>query len=109
MELYTQQRISDRIIRITMPGRVYSYLACGTKRAALIDTGCGIAGLRDYVASLTALPMTVLMTHGHFDHAGGVGEFDEVYLASEDMELCALHNSPYVPACSGAIRTSGRK
>lgn len=93
MELYTQQRISDRIIRITMPGRVYSYLAYGTKRAALIDTGCGIAGLRDYVASLTALPLTVIVTHGHFDHAGGVGEFNEVYLPPEDMELCTLHNS----------------
>ena len=96
MDLFTHLKISDTITRITVPGSVYVYLVCGTQRAALIDTGCGVAGLRDYVASLTDLPLTVVLTHGHFDHAGGVGEFEEAFLSPQDMELAARQNSDTV-------------
>ena len=37
--------------------------------------------------SLTNLPVLVVNTHGHPDHAGGNGGFDEVYLHPADEPL----------------------
>jgi glyoxylase-like metal-dependent hydrolase (beta-lactamase superfamily II) len=46
------------------------YLVTGTKWAAVIDTLAGDVPLYDKVKELTALPIEVLITHGHGDHAG---------------------------------------
>jgi len=56
----------------------HCYLLAGRERAALIDTGLGVAPIRPVVEELTALPVTVLLTHAHWDHMGGAGEFGEV-------------------------------
>ena len=48
------------------------YLAVGDKKAALIDTGCGIGNVLDEVREITDLPVEVLLTHGHLDHCGGM-------------------------------------
>lgn len=63
------------------------YLLTGTKRALLIDTGCGICNLQQTVKSLTDKPLQVALTHGHFDHCGGMGCFEKVYLNEKDWEL----------------------
>lgn len=63
------------------------WLVQGSKRAALIDTGCGAKGLRKLVESLTDLPVQVLLTHGHRDHIGGVGQFGTVWLHPADLPL----------------------
>lgn len=47
------------------------YLVVGTERAVLIDTGTGIGKLEEVVAELTDLPVEVINTHEHYDHAGG--------------------------------------
>ena len=70
--------ITDGVWQITEPGHVCSWLVAGSRRAALIDTGCGIAPIRPVVESLTALPVTVVNTHHHFDHVGGNAEFDDI-------------------------------
>jgi glyoxylase-like metal-dependent hydrolase (beta-lactamase superfamily II) len=59
-------------------------LLIGTKRAAVIDTGLGLADLRKYVEQFTDLPIIVLNTHGHLDHVGANQLFDMAYLAKED-------------------------
>jgi glyoxylase-like metal-dependent hydrolase (beta-lactamase superfamily II) len=56
---------------------VHSYLFVGTKRAALIDTGTGIADIRSVVRTLVDLPILVITTHVHWDHIGGHGLFDD--------------------------------
>lgn len=63
------------------------WLVAGTERAALIDTGCGGKGLRELVESLADLPVLVLLTHGHRDHIGGVGQFGKAWLHSADLPL----------------------
>ena len=55
--------------------RVVSYLIEGTERALLLDTGMGVAPLRPEVELLTTKPVTVLLSHAHFDHVGGAHEF----------------------------------
>lgn len=57
---------------------VKSYLVMGTERAALIDTGMGVANLRREVEAVTALPVVVLQSHAHFDHVGDAWRFDDV-------------------------------
>ncbi len=57
---------------------VTAFLIVGTKRAVLFDTGLGVARIGDVVAKLTALPVTVLNSHTHFDHVGGNREFTDV-------------------------------
>lgn len=61
----------------------------GDERAALVDTGMGAdACLPDVVRGLTDKPVTVLLTHGDPDHAGGAPLFDEVWMsAADDKEL----------------------
>jgi glyoxylase-like metal-dependent hydrolase (beta-lactamase superfamily II) len=47
-----------------------SYLVTGTEGAAVIDTLSGDVPLYEKVKALTVLPLKVLITHGHGDHAG---------------------------------------
>lgn len=56
----------------------YSYLIIGTERALMFDAGSGTRDIGKVVKSLTHLPVTVMVSHLHFDHFGGIGAFDRV-------------------------------
>ena len=58
--------------------QVTSFLIVGSKRAVLFDSGLGIGRISDVVRKLTALPVTVLNSHTHFDHVAGNREFEDV-------------------------------
>lgn len=58
----------------------YSYLLLGAKRAVLFDAGTGSGDLVGLVRSLTALPVTVIPSHLHFDHVGALGRFNRTAL-----------------------------
>jgi glyoxylase-like metal-dependent hydrolase (beta-lactamase superfamily II) len=53
-------------------------LIIGEQKAALIDTGCGIANLRQAVEEVTNKPVIVINTHTHPDHLGSNCQFDEI-------------------------------
>lgn len=57
---------------------VKSYLVLGSERAALVDTGMGVADLKAEVEAVTSLPVVVLQSHAHFDHVGDAWRFDDV-------------------------------
>ena len=59
-------------------------LVIGDRRAALIDTGLGLADLRKFAEQFTDKPIIVLNTHGHLDHVGANQLFDMSYLGKED-------------------------
>lgn len=63
---------------------VRSYLLLGSTRAILIDTGLGVSNIRQVVDCLTALPVAVVTTHGHWDHIGGHGLFSEVLIHEKE-------------------------
>jgi len=74
-------RIRPDVLAIYEPHQfeeVISYLIVGQRRALLFDTGLGVASIRDVVSQLTALPVTVLNSHTHFDHTGGNFEFSDI-------------------------------
>jgi len=70
---------------------VYMYLLAGEQRALLIDSGYGTIPLDTIAASLTELPVTVLCTHGHFDHIGGIGFFPCALMHRADRQVYQQH------------------
>lgn len=91
--MFRSKQISERVIRIIDPMNVGIYLIIGDKKACLLDTGCGLGNLREYVKTLTNKPVFVILTHGHFDHVGGASLFDEVYLNEKDLDVYKEHTS----------------
>ena len=63
------------------------YLLTGTEKALLIDTGLGSGNLAEEIRKMTDLPLVTVITHGHIDHAGSAGFFDEVYISLNDVDL----------------------
>lgn len=66
---------------------VSMFLFVGTEHALLLDTGTGIGDVKGLVESLTDKPYDVVITHGHMDHVGGAGWFDEVYMNRKDCDF----------------------
>ena len=72
----------------------YMYLLCGSGKAVLLDTGFGSIPLDEICKSLTELPIEVILTHGHFDHIGGSGLFEKVYMSPLDAKIYEIHSDP---------------
>ena len=109
--LKTYQKRGDFFLREIYPGvfrflnaGVHMDLFIGSERALLLDTGNGYADLRKAVREVTALPLTVVNSHGHLDHSCGNYQFREpIYIHPDDMELCRQHNSMEMRAGSAAM------
>ena len=57
-----------------------SYLVIGKRKAALIDTGCGIGNVKQLAQEFTQLPIAVVNTHSHYDHVAQNHMFNEIAL-----------------------------
>lgn len=95
---FTSERVSAHVTRIRGAISEYMYLVEGEDRALLIDAGCGVGNIAAYVGTLTKLPLTVVLTHGHYDHCGGMYRFDEVHLNREERIPTAIHYTEEVGA-----------
>lgn len=73
---------------------VHMDLLVGEHHALLFDTGYGFDDLHSLVRRITELPLYVLNSHGHVDHACGNWQFPEVFIHPEDVAVCIEHNSP---------------
>lgn len=71
---------------------VEMYLIEGDKKAVLLDTGIGIGNLKDVVEKMTDKPIEVYLTHGHVDHAGGIYNFEKVWVEEQDVRLLQSHS-----------------
>ena len=77
VDYFKTRQVTNSVTRITGVTGEQMYLIQGTRRAVLVDTGCGIGDLSALVTQMTRLPVTVILTHGHLDHALGARPFDE--------------------------------
>ena len=78
---FATQRIEDGLYLITEPhyywyNRANLWLIKGRDRDLLVDTGLCVASLRQHLAELIDKPLLAIASHIHFDHAGGIHEFD---------------------------------
>jgi glyoxylase-like metal-dependent hydrolase (beta-lactamase superfamily II) len=74
---------------------VISYLILGDERALLFDTGMGLGDIAGVVTGITDRPVTVLNSHGHFDHVGGNAEFETVLALDHAFTREAAHGLPH--------------
>jgi hydroxyacylglutathione hydrolase len=93
MEYFSYEQIASNVTKINDLFGVASFLVVGTRSAALLDTGCGAGDLKSLVESMTKLPISVICTHGHVDHAGGTYGFENVYLNNHDYDLVMKHTT----------------
>lgn len=84
--LFEVEKISEQIYRISMP-YVCCYLIVGKKQAVLIDCGWGYGDSKGVAESITDLPLTLILSHGHPDHIGGAAPFEKVYLHEKDWGM----------------------
>jgi glyoxylase-like metal-dependent hydrolase (beta-lactamase superfamily II) len=81
------RRIGDDITLIFEP-HVVPFLRCniwhvrGRDRDLVIDTGMGVASLREFAKDILAQPVTAVATHVHIDHIGNHHEFEECLVHS---------------------------
>ncbi|MCB0760314.1 MAG: MBL fold metallo-hydrolase [Flavobacteriales bacterium] len=75
-----------------------SYLILGTERAVMFDTGAGENNpvtdtkMKYLIDQITDLPVTLLLSHFHFDHNQNIQEFDHV--AFIELEYLVNGTSP---------------
>ena len=94
-KFFTSKKIYDNVTCIAGMGGELCYLVEGKERALLIDGLSGVGSLKAFVRELTELPVTLVITHGHVDHAPAIYEFGEGYIHPDDIALMysPLHSS----------------
>jgi glyoxylase-like metal-dependent hydrolase (beta-lactamase superfamily II) len=86
----------------------------GRDRDLVVDTGNGIGDLRAELAPLVGdLPVVAIATHDHFDHIGGLHDFDERWCHAADADGIrvpdglALRRADFRPGLEDEIRWYG--
>lgn len=73
-------------------GHVRFFLFCGTKKAALIDSGLNAPDAKQMAEQLTQLPLILINTHADPDHISGNGAFEEFYMSPHEEDNYREHN-----------------
>ena len=117
---FEAEPVEDGIVRIIEPHvhpllRANVYVVRGRDRDLLIDTGNGIGSIAPVVAGLRedlAKPLLAVATHGHVDHAGGLGAFED--RQAHELEVAAiegleplLHASDWLPEIADVMAEAG--
>lgn len=82
-----------------------------TKDCAIIDVGGDVKKISEAIENMNGKPKYVLLTHGHFDHVGGVEEICikyniPFYISKTDEEYMEIDNSVFgtLPKASGYLK-----
>jgi glyoxylase-like metal-dependent hydrolase (beta-lactamase superfamily II) len=91
---FERREVEDGLLLVTEPHvdpflRANVWLVRGRNRDVLVDSGLGLASLRQALADLLDRPLTAVATHRHYDHVGGLHEFDEVVVHRADAAAVA--------------------
>ena len=79
------------------------YVLEGTDKVLVIDSGTRVAHLDKAVAELTSKPVMMVLTHGHGDHAGGIGSFPEVWVHPDDKDMISSYKGKVNDLADGQV------
>ena len=99
-DYFAVEDIGDGVFAIGEPRyyqQNYSYLILGNARALLFDSGSGTRDISPVVASLTQLPLTVMVSHLHFDHLGGIAPFHHIAMIDLPLTRADVHDGLFTP------------
>ena len=99
-DYFAVQDIGDDVIAIGEPRyyqQNYAYLILGEKRALLFNSGTGTRDISPLIASLTKLPVTVMVSHLHFDHLGGIAPFHDIAMIDLPETRADVTNGLFTP------------
>jgi len=106
---FETRRIGDDITLIR-ESHVARWLRCniwhvrGRDRDLVVDTGMGLRSLLGEVPELAERAVTAIATHTHFDHAGGLHEFDHRCGHAAEATIMACPTAATTCADSGWVR-----
>jgi len=91
---FEHEEVDEGVLRIREPHvdpflQANLFLVRGRDRDLLVDTGLGIGSLRRELVDLFEWPTMAVATHRHFDHTGGLYEFEEVVVHRDDADAVA--------------------
>lgn len=91
---FDHEIVADGVVRVTEPHvdpflRANLFLVRGRERDLLIDAGLGLGSVRGELVDLFERPVVAVATHRHFDHTGGLHEFEEVAVHRADADAVA--------------------
>lgn len=92
---FTYEQALPGVYHIADAMGVCMTLLAGEERALLVDTGYGVEDVAAFVRTLTDKPLTVLLTHGHYDHALGARWFDNARLFPADLPVYETYAGEY--------------
>lgn len=110
---YAVEAIDGRTFAINEPkSEQYntSYLIVGATRAIMFDAGCGerparSSSMREVAGRLTDKPITLILSHHHYDHTGDAGSFEAGVTLVDRPELRAkIEGGTYT---IGALESGG--
>ncbi len=105
---FATKKVAEGVWCIDDHGSANVYVVTGSDSALVIDTGIGSANLRDYVKSLTSLPLIIVNTHGHPDHSGANYQFGlPVYANARDFDAIRPYNSFRPQSGAASLMTGG--
>ena len=96
LNYYLTVNLAPNIIEIDDICMTKMFLVIGEDKAVLIDCGIGLGNVYEYVRTLTDKPLSVIITHGHLDHAMGSGSFPDdvpVYMSPLDDYIYPEHTA----------------
>ena len=119
-ERWFEMRGVDDAITLLWEPHVIPLMRCniwhvrGRDRDLLIDTGMGIASLREAARHLLEKPVIAVATHTHSDHIGGHHEFDDCLVHSAEADALrrptgrgTLRSSEFPPDYAAMLREAG--
>ena len=109
-DYFSVKRHEEGLYSIKDRMNVFCWLLVGENAALLLDTGYGIGDLPGTVRGVADKPLTVVLSHGHADHALGACQFERVLLHPADFALCAEHcGIKWRQKAVDTIKASGEK
>lgn len=116
---WERRSFSDGVTKLWEP-HVHPLVRCnvwhvsGRDRDLLVDTGMGVAPVAQAIAELADKPVTAVATHIHWDHVGGLHEFDDRVMHALEAprmnpydEFAAILASQFAPDLLEALAGMG--